>query len=83
MLFAYCFIERIYNTKYVLFCQTFNGKKIRNFILFNEKEKELKYILAYVAKETGFEKPMEFVFEEDQQFIFESSRFIRRRQVLI
>ena len=27
--------------------------------------KELKYILAYAAKETGFEKPMEFVFEED------------------
>jgi len=37
--------------------------------------KELKYILAYVAKETGFEKPMEFVFEEDQQFIFESVMF--------
>ena len=36
---------------------------------------ELKYILAYVAKETGFEKPMEFVFEEDQQFIFESVMF--------
>jgi len=37
--------------------------------------KELKYILAYVAKETGFEKPMEFVFEEDEQFIFESIMF--------
>ena len=37
--------------------------------------KELKYILAYVAKETGFEKPMEFAFEEDQQFIFESVMF--------
>ncbi len=37
--------------------------------------KELKYILAYVAKETGFEKPMEFVFEEDSQFIFESVMF--------
>ena len=36
---------------------------------------ELKYILAYVAKETGFEKPMEFAFEEDQQFIFESVMF--------
>ena len=34
--------------------------------------KELKYILAYVAKETCFEKPMEFVFEQDEQFIFES-----------
>jgi len=37
--------------------------------------KELKYILAYVAKETGFEKPMEFVFEEEEQFIFESVMF--------
>ena len=37
--------------------------------------KELKYILAYVAKETGFEKPMEFVFEEEEQFIFESIMF--------
>ena len=37
--------------------------------------KELKYILAYVAKETGFEKPMEFAFEEDEQFIFESIMF--------
>lgn len=34
--------------------------------------KELKYILAYVAKETGFVKPLEFVFEEEEQFIFES-----------
>ena len=37
--------------------------------------KELKYILAYVAKETGFEKPMEFAFEEEEQFIFESIMF--------
>ena len=37
--------------------------------------KELKYILGYVAKETGFEKPMEFVFDEDEQFIFESVMF--------
>lgn len=37
--------------------------------------KELKYILAYVAKETGFEKPMEFVFEEEEQFVFESIMF--------
>lgn len=34
--------------------------------------KELKYILAYVAKETGFVKPTEFVFEENEQFVFES-----------
>ncbi len=34
--------------------------------------KELKYILGYVAKETGFVKPLEFVFEDEEQFIFES-----------
>lgn len=34
--------------------------------------KELKYILAYVAKETGFVKPLKFDFDEEQQFIFES-----------
>lgn len=37
--------------------------------------KELKYILAYVAKETGFVKPLEFAFEEEEQFIFESIMF--------
>ena len=37
--------------------------------------KELKYILAYVAKETGYEKPMEFAFEEEEQFIYESIMF--------
>ena len=37
--------------------------------------KELKYILGYVAKETGFEKPMTFAFDEDEQFIFESVMF--------
>lgn len=36
---------------------------------------ELKYILGYVSKATGFTKPMEFVFEEDEQFIFESILF--------
>lgn len=34
--------------------------------------KELKYILAYIAKATGFVKPLEFVFDEEEQFIFES-----------
>ena len=59
-----------------------NGKEGENIINYlyhylqaMNNAKELKYILAYVAKETGFEKPMEFVFEEDQQFIFESVMF--------
>ena len=37
--------------------------------------KELKYILAYVAKINGFIKPLEFVFDEEEQFIFESIMF--------
>mgnify|MGYP004527120557 FL=1 len=55
------------------------GKNIVNYFYHYlqaiNNTKELKYILAYVAKETGFEKPMEFVFEEDEQFIFESVMF--------
>ena len=37
-----------------------------------DSSKELKYILGYVAKETGFVKPLEFAFDEEEQFIFES-----------
>lgn len=33
---------------------------------------EAKYMLAYVAKTTGFINPDEFVFEKDNQFTFES-----------
>jgi len=55
------------------------GKNIINYLYHYlqsiNNTKELKYILAYVAKETGFEKPMEFAFEEDEQFIFESVMF--------
>ncbi len=40
-----------------------------------DSSKELKYILAYVAKAAGFEKPLEFVFNEEEQFIFESILF--------
>lgn len=37
--------------------------------------KELRYILAYIAKATGAIKPMEFAFEENEQFTFESIMF--------
>lgn len=37
--------------------------------------KELKYILAYTAKSAGFEKPLEFVYNEEDQFIFEGVFF--------
>lgn len=32
---------------------------------------EIKYILGYMSKTTGFIKPDEFAFDEDRQFIFE------------
>ena len=32
---------------------------------------ELKYLLGYVSKATGFTKPNDFVFNEDKQFMFE------------
>lgn len=37
--------------------------------------KELKYILGYVSKAAGFTKPLEFVFDEEDQFVFESIMF--------
>ena len=40
-----------------------------------ESSKELKYILAYMSKAAGFTKPYEFVYDETQQFIFESILF--------
>ena len=43
-----------------------------HFLQSVDTSKELKYILGYIAKETGFVKPMEFVFNEEEQFIFES-----------
>ena len=36
---------------------------------------ETKYMLGYVAKATGFVKPLEFVFDEEEQFKFESIMF--------
>jgi len=37
--------------------------------------KELKYILAYMAKSLGFIEPNEYAFNEEKQFIFESIIF--------
>ena len=47
-------------------------KYMYNFMQSIDTSKELKYILGYVAKATGFVKPLEFVFNEEDQFIFES-----------
>lgn len=46
-----------------------------HFLQSMETSKELKYILAYMSKSLGFTEPMEFVFNEGQQFVFESIMF--------
>ena len=50
-------------------------KYLYHFIQSLDTAKELKYILAYVSKATGFVKPLEFVFDEEEQFVFESIMF--------
>ena len=47
-------------------------KYLYHFLQSMDNAKELKYILGYVSKSTGFTDPNKFVFNEDQQFIFES-----------
>ena len=50
-------------------------KYLYNFLQAMDTSKENKYILAYVAKATGFVKPLEFAFDEEEQFTFESIMF--------
>lgn len=45
---------------------------IYHFLQSMGSSKELKYMLAYVAKAAGFVKPSIYDFEEEKQFIFES-----------
>ncbi|MBO5183008.1 MAG: hypothetical protein J6B64_01280, partial [Bacilli bacterium] len=54
----------------------FNSMKyLYNFLQSMNSSSELKYILGYIAKETCFEDPMVFAFDEEEQFIFESIMF--------
>ena len=46
-----------------------------HFIQSMETNDELKYVLAYMSKSLGFTDPMEFQFNKDKQFIFESIMF--------
>lgn len=46
-----------------------------NFIQSIDSTKEIKYILGYVSKSTGYTKPLEFVFNEEEQYKFESIMF--------
>ena len=43
-----------------------------HFLQSMDASKELKYILAYISKSTGFTDPTQYAFSEDPQFIFES-----------
>lgn len=50
-------------------------KYLYHYIQSMETAEELKYILGYMSKSLGFIDPMEFVFNKDKQFIFESILF--------
>lgn len=50
-------------------------KYLYNYLQAMNTSKELKYILAYVSKSIGAIKPLDFAFDEEEQFIFESILF--------
>ena len=43
-----------------------------HFLQSMETNKELKYLLCFISKLTGFTKPREFLYNQDQQVLFES-----------
>ncbi|MEG2847746.1 MAG: hypothetical protein RR904_03100, partial [Bacilli bacterium] len=51
-------------------------KYLSHFLQSLDSKKELKYILCYISKACGTTKPLEFVFnDDDNQFTFESVMF--------
>jgi len=50
-------------------------KYLSHFLQSMDNMKELKYVLAYFSKSLGFSEPLEFAFNESQQYIFESIMF--------
>lgn len=50
-------------------------KYLNHFLQSIDNMKELKYVLAFYSKSLGFTEPLEFAFNEPQQFIFESIMF--------
>jgi len=54
-------------------------KYLYHYMQAMNNSKELRYILAYVSKSIGSTKPLEFVFDEEDQFIFESILFSAMR----
>ena len=57
--------KETYNTYLYLF----------HFLQSMETTEELRYILGYMSKSLGFTDPLEFVFNKDKQFVFESILF--------
>lgn len=51
------------------------GEYLFHFIQSLSNNDELKYLLGYIVKETGYVKPNEFIFDEDKQYVFESILF--------
>ena len=47
-------------------------KYLNNYLQSMDNTPELKYVLAYFSKALGFSEPLEFAFNENQQYIFES-----------
>lgn len=50
-------------------------KYLNNYLQSMDNTNELKYVLAYFSKSLGFTEPLEFAFDENQQYIFESIMF--------
>jgi len=51
---------------------TYLLKYLNNYLQSMDNTPELKYVLAYFSKSLGFSEPLEFAFNENQQYIFES-----------
>lgn len=62
--------EKLVDDKTGVSSNTF--KYLYHFLQSIDNIKELKYILGYISKSTGFTDPNTFVFNEEQQFLFES-----------
>ncbi len=55
--------------------QYFTYSYLYNFIQAMRTSKELRYILSYVAKSSCLAKPSAYVFDEEEEFVFESIMF--------
>ena len=54
---------------------TITYEYLYNFLQTMSSSRELKYVLAYMSKAAGFAKPLDFAYNEEEQFLFESVLF--------